>query len=169
MRTLVLDMGYQPINTVPFTKALIYVVKGKVDVLVNYQLSIHPQWQMPAVVRLTHWIRRHKQQVKFSRQNLLVRDRWQCQYCGATRFASQLTFDHVVPRSRGGRTEWENIVMACVGCNSKKANRTPKEAGLRLLKQPVRPDWLPIFHMAFQPIDTIPDEWRDYWTVELVP
>ena len=135
MRTLVLDMGYQPINAVPFTKALSYIVKGKVDVLENYERAIHPDWQMPAVVRLTHWINTHKQRVRFSRQNVLVRDRWRCQYCGGRFATSELTFDHVIPRSRGGRTEWENIVMACQACNARKADKTPTEAGMALRKK----------------------------------
>lgn len=168
MRTLVLDMGYQPINTVPFTRALTYIAKGKVDVLENYERSVHADWNMPAVVRLTHWISAHKHRVKFSRQNVLARDRWRCQYCGQRRPSSELTFDHVVPRSRGGRTEWGNIVMACVKCNSRKANRTPAEAGMRLRGKPLRPKWLPTFNMTLHQVDNVPSEWRDYWTVELI-
>lgn len=169
MRTLVLDMGYQPINTVPFTRALTYIVKGKVDVLENYERSIHPSWQMPAVVRLTHWISAHKHRIKFSRQNVIARDRWKCQYCGLRKPSSELTFDHVVPKSRGGRTEWDNIVMACVECNAAKADRTPREAGMRLRSKPVRPTWLPTFNMTLQQIQNVPAEWRDYWTLELLP
>ena len=167
MRTLVLDMGYQPINAVPFTRALTYIAKGKVDVLQNYELPIHPKWQMPAVVRLTHWISPHKHRVKFSRQNVLARDRWRCQYCGERQPGTDLTFDHVVPRSRGGRTEWENIVMACVDCNSRKRNRTPVEAGMRLRSKPARPTWLPVFNITLGQIHQVPPEWRDYWTVEI--
>ena len=165
--TLVLDMGYQPVNTVPFTRALRYVVKGKVDVIENYDMDIHPDWQMPAVVRLTHWINRNKQRVKFSRQNVLARDRWRCVYCGERKPTGELTFDHVMPRSRGGRTEWENIVTACVTCNLKKGSRTPEEAGMKLKGKPVRPTWLPVFNMALHQVSNIPPEWRDYWTIEL--
>jgi 5-methylcytosine-specific restriction endonuclease McrA len=168
-RTLVLDMGYQPINTVPFTKALTYITKGKVEILENYERPIHPDWVAPAVVRMTHWISPRRQRVKFSRQNVLARDRWKCQYCGEQHQTSELTFDHVTPRSRGGRTEWENIVMACQECNAKKADKTPSEVGLKLRKHPVRPTWLPNFNMNLQQITTIPPEWRDYWTSELLP
>lgn len=169
MHTLVLDMGYQPINAVPFTKALTYIAKGKVDVLEQYEQQIHPDWQMPAVVRLTHWITPHRQRVRFSRQNVLIRDRWRCQYCGERKETHELTFDHVVPRSRGGRTEWENIVLACQECNAKKANYTPGEAAMRLRKRPTRPTWLPEYNMNLQRIDIIPLEWREYWTIELLP
>jgi len=169
MRTLVLDMGYQPINAVSHRKALRYVIKGKVDVLETYDQAVHPEWEMPAVVRLTHWIKPHKHRVRFSRQNVLARDRWRCQYCGDRFLTHQLTFDHVVPRSRGGQTVWENIVMACQVCNSHKGNRTPAEAGMRLLKKPKRPTWLPNFNLTLQQLREIPDQWREYWTVELLP
>ncbi|MCP4678756.1 MAG: HNH endonuclease [Deltaproteobacteria bacterium] len=167
MLTLVLDMGYQPVNTVPFTKALRYIVKGKVDVLESYDLPIHPDWQMPAVVRLTNWISGRRNRVKFSRQNVLARDRWRCQYCGARRPTNELTFDHVIPRSRGGRTKWENIVIACIDCNHRKGDRTPHEVGLKLRTKPVRPTWLPMFNMGIRQVESIPDEWKDYWIVEL--
>ena len=169
MRTLVLDMGYQPINAVPFTRALTYIAKGKVEVLEEYEQPIHPDWQAPAVVRLTHWISPHKNRVKFSRQNVLARDRWRCQYCGERKTTRELTFDHVVPRAQGGRTVWENIVMACVACNATKADRTPEQAGMSLRKRPERPAWLPIFNMALQQVVSIPPEWREYWTTELLP
>jgi 5-methylcytosine-specific restriction endonuclease McrA len=169
MRTLVLDMGYRPVNAVPFTKALRYIAKGKVDVLENYDRAVHPDWKMPAVVRLTGWMCTHTQKVRFSRQNVLVRDRWRCQYCGERKITAELTFDHVLPRSRGGRTEWENIVMACRECNASKGSRTPQEAGMPLKKRPVRPSWLPSFNVSLQQVTSVPSEWRDYWTVELLP
>ena len=167
MITLVLDMGYQPINTVPFTKALIYVVKGKVDVLENYDIPIHAKWKMPAVVRLTYWLSRRRHWVRFSRQNVFIRDRWRCQYCSMRKSPAEMTFDHVIPRSRGGKTSWQNIVTACMACNLKKANRTPEEAGMRLRAKPVRPFWLPIFNAKLNEMTEIPHQWRDYWTVEL--
>lgn len=166
-RTLVLDIGYQPINAVPFTKALLYIARGKVDVLSEYDRCVHPDWQMPAVVRLTHWIKPHQQRVKFSRQNVLARDRWKCQYCGEQKPTPELTFDHVIPRSRGGKTAWDNIVIACRECNARKGNRTPREARMTLRSKPVRPNWLPLFNMRLRLVQDIPDEWRDYWTIEL--
>ncbi len=168
MITLVLDMGYQPINAVPFTKALRYIVKGKGDVLENYDIPVHPDWKMPAVVRLTRWMNRRHHRVRFSRQNVLARDRWRCQYCGARRPVSDLTFDHVIPKARGGRTQWENIVTACIDCNRKKGHRTPAQVGLKLRCKPVRPSWLPTFNMTLHQMQNIPPEWRDYWTVELL-
>lgn len=168
-RTLVLDVGYQPINAVPFTRALGYIIKGKAETLEEYACDIHPDWKMPAVVRLTHWITPGRQRVKFSRQNVLARDRWRCQYCGERKPTQELTFDHVIPRSRGGKTEWTNIVMACESCNSVKADKTPREAKMKLRKAPYRPTWLPVFNLTLQQVLQVPAEWQAYWTVELTP
>jgi 5-methylcytosine-specific restriction endonuclease McrA len=165
--TLVLDQGYQPINTVPWTKAMAYIAKDKVDVLEEYEQAVHFNVGMPAVVRLTHKIATHKKRSKFSRQNVLARDKFKCQYCGARGRGTVLTFDHVVPRSKGGKTEWSNIVMACEGCNAKKSDRTPVQAGMKLRSRPERPHWVPIFNISLRSVQAVPEEWRDYWTSEL--
>ena len=167
--TLVLDQGYQPINTVPWTKAMLYIAKGKADVLEEYEREVHFNLGMPAVVRIRHRIDTKKKRIKFSRQNVLARDHFRCQYCGAGGRNTVLTFDHVIPRSRGGRTEWENIVMACEPCNAKKADKTPREAGMPLKSRPMRPTWVPIFNVSLRNVIDIPSEWRDYWTAELEP
>lgn len=168
-QTLVLDRSYQPINTVPWTRAISYVVRERADILEEYDREVHFNMGMPAVVRLRHSIGTYKKLIKFSRQNVLARDRFKCCFCGAGGRGVTLTFDHVVPRSRGGRTEWENIVSACAICNAKKADRTPEEAGMQLRNKPVRPTWMPSFNMALQSVYKVPEEWRAYWTVELVP
>ena len=148
-----------------------YICNGKVEVLEEYpDYPVHPDWSAPAVVRLTHWIRPHKARVRFSRQNVLARDRYCCQYCGTRTPLRKLTFDHVMPKSRGGKTTWENIVACCAfPCNQTKGARTPEEAGMRLLKKPVRPRWLPIFNTKLQNVVSVPLEWRDYWNAELLP
>ena len=166
-RTLVLDQGYQPINIVPWERALRYIINDKVDVLSEYEKEIHFNMGMPAVVRRRHRIPRHIKQAKFSRQNVLIRDRFMCQYCGKSGHASELTFDHVVPRSRGGKTEWSNIVISCKICNHAKADRTPKEAGIQLRTKPQKPKWLPLGTVSTIGAGPIPSEWKDYWTAEL--
>lgn len=167
MQTLVLDVGYQPINMVPFSRALTYLVKGKVELLESYEQPIHPDWQAPAVVRLTHWVQPYVKYVRFNRQNILARDRWRCQYCGQRFSTRDLTFDHLYPKSRGGKTTWENIVACCRPCNTEKGNRTPKEANMQPLHRPVRPSWLPVFSFGLQRCLNIPPEWREYWNVEI--
>jgi len=167
--TLVLDQGFRPINSVPWQRAVSYVARGKVDVLSRYDREVHFNMGMPAVVRLRHPIANYTKRIKFSRQNVLARDHFECVYCGAHGHGTTLTFDHVVPRSRGGRTEWSNIVACCSACNHKKADRTPEEAGMKLRRKPVCPTWMPAFNVALQNVRTIPREWQDYWTAELAP
>ena len=94
---------------------------------------------VPAVLLLRGFDRMLMQEMKFNRQNLLERDDYQCQYCGKSLPNKELNMDHVIPRDRGGGTTWENVVISCIRCNSKKSNRLPKEAGMRLLKEPKRP------------------------------
>jgi 5-methylcytosine-specific restriction endonuclease McrA len=83
--------------------------------------------------------------VIFSRRNIFKRDHYTCQYCGAQPGSEELTVDHVVPRSQGGVSSWENCVLACVACNKRKADRTPEQARMRVRKQPVRPTWKPLY------------------------
>ncbi len=108
--------------------------------------AVNFEIQVPRVVRLLTYDRFPKNVVKFSRRNVFLRDRNCCQYCGG-RFSSQrLSFDHVLPRSRGGPTCWENIVAACVRCNVRKGDRTPAEAGMRLRAAPVKPKRSPLLY-----------------------
>jgi 5-methylcytosine-specific restriction endonuclease McrA len=100
--------------------------------------------------------------------NIYARDNYRCQYCGLKCTIDELTYDHVVPRSKGGRTTWENIVSACYLCNRRKANRTPVEAGMKLLSVPARPTWMPAVQIRVS-ARSVPDAWRDYvyWTAEI--
>lgn len=97
---------------------------------------------VPEVIMLTDFNRFPPRQLKFSRRNIYVRDNHQCQYCGKVPKKEELTIDHVIPRSKGGKTTWENVVLACIRCNMKKGSKLLQEAGLKLLNEPVRPDWL---------------------------
>jgi 5-methylcytosine-specific restriction endonuclease McrA len=170
-RTLLLSQGYEPIATIGWQRAISLLTLGKVEVVEEYDREIRSRYliiKMPAVVRLVNMFRRHKQRVKFSRQNIMARDRWSCQYCGTKVTTEEMTMDHVVPRSQGGRTEWENIVTCCVDCNAKKADRTPRQASMRLRKEPERPSWVPIFTIRL--VGNMPDQWASYlyWNTELV-
>ncbi|MCA9216198.1 MAG: HNH endonuclease [Planctomycetales bacterium] len=100
--------------------------------------------QVPRVIRLTRFDRVPKHTLRFNRRNLFARDNNSCQYCGTNLPSSQLSMDHVMPRSRGGETSWENVVCCCVSCNSRKGNHTPHEAKMRLLRQPKRPRQSPL-------------------------
>lgn len=126
--------------------------------------------QVPRIIRLHVYDRIPRQPVKFNRRNVFARDENRCQYCGKKFPTSELTLDHVVPRSQGGLTSWENIVCACVDCNVRKGGRTPVQAHLHLVKKPVRPKTSPVLHIKlgsakYQSWKTFLD--NAYWSVEL--
>jgi 5-methylcytosine-specific restriction endonuclease McrA len=115
-------------------------------------------------MRLIKAFRRPRKRVKFNRTNILARDRWRCQYCGKKFNTKELTYDHVVPKARGGTTCWENIVTCCIYCNGKKGDKKPQDVNLKLKKRPTRPDWVPIFSISLNKT-SVPESWRDfcYW------
>ena len=105
----------------------------------DYLQAVNFEIQVPRIVRLTRYDKLPKTSVRFNRKNLFSRDDHCCQYCGQNRPISQLSLDHVVPRSHGGKTTWENIVCCCMQCNSRKGGRTPPQAGMKLLSKPAKP------------------------------
>jgi 5-methylcytosine-specific restriction endonuclease McrA len=117
--------------------------------------------KVPAVAVLRRSIGTTKSGIKFSKINVCQRDGFTCQYCGNKLPMSQLNYDHVIPRSQGGKTVWTNIVTACYTCNSKKANRTPEQAGMVLLRVPVKPKTLPMTPPIINP-ELAPTEWLPY-------
>lgn len=171
-RTLLLNSTYEPLKVISWQRAVTLLWLGKVEVVRTYDRDIHAvsfKIRMPAVVRLLRFIRRRRPQVAFSRRNLFARDHNSCQYCGRRHDSSDLTYDHVVPRSQGGKTDWTNIVTCCVECNRRKGGRTPDQAGMRIQRPPKRPDSLPGVLTITIGVNTAPDAWRDflYWNVAL--
>lgn len=164
MRTLVLDSTFFPVKVVGWQKAMILLLTGRAEVVTEYGdktiRSVSQSFNLPKILRLYNR-HRAKRNVKFSRINVYYRDNFQCQYCACRPPADKLTFDHVLPASRGGKTSWENVVTSCAECNHKKANRTPKEAGIRLLKSPIMPKWSPQLCLKLK--DTDPDEWYQWF------
>ena len=162
-RTLLLNQSYEPIAAISWRRAICLLMLGKVEAVEEYDRHVRSaktSFRVPAVVRLVDSFKRHKRRVKFSKQNVFARDRWRCQYCGQKKPMDELTQDHVVPRSRGGRTCWENIVTACKACNAAKADRTIAESGMRPLSMPQKPDWVPVFTLRIA--QAMPDIWRNY-------
>jgi 5-methylcytosine-specific restriction endonuclease McrA len=171
-RTLLLNSTYEPLKVITWQRAVTLLWLGKVEVIRHYDRDIRSvtfKIRMPAVVRLLRFIRRKRQQISFSRKNLFARDDNSCQYCGQKRDSSELTYDHVVPRSLGGKTDWQNIVTCCIACNRRKGGRTPEQAGMRLLRHPRRPEKLPGVLTITIGLSSAPDAWRDflYWNVQL--
>jgi 5-methylcytosine-specific restriction endonuclease McrA len=114
--------------------------------------------------------RQPRKEVRFTRHNIFERDQNTCQYCGKKFDRSELNLDHVIPKDRGGPTTWENIVCSCIACNTKKGNRTPQEAGMRLIRKPKKPRWRPFLQVNISM--PYPESWKHfidiaYWNVEL--
>jgi 5-methylcytosine-specific restriction endonuclease McrA len=132
--------------------------------------AVNFEIQVPRVIRLLEFDRLPKQTVRFNRRNIFARDANRCQYCGKNFPTSELSLDHVVPRSRAGETCWENIVCACVACNVRKGGRTPQEANMRLIRLPTKPKRSPL--LAIKLGNPKYESWKTfldnaYWSVDL--
>lgn len=164
-RVLLLNSAFVPHKVISWEHAITMIYTDKVEVIETTDEVIYTKGdlvvKMPSVIRLVKPIHGMKRAVKFSRINVFTRDGFRCGYCGSPKRMGELNYDHVVPRHLGGRTVWENIVAACYPCNSRKSNRTPEQAGMKLLKRPFKPKQLPIMGPRFDPKD-IPPAWVDY-------
>lgn len=163
-KTLILDQAYQPIGIVSWEKAIYLHLAHKAEAL-NYHQGVtisspNQEFELPAVLRV-RWLSRRPKKVYFSRTSLLARDNFTCAYCGNQFPAQKLTLDHVVPCSKGGARDWDNIVSACYKCNSRKANRTPEQAGMMLLFKPHEPRWTASFLLQITNSEVLA-AWQDY-------
>ena len=172
--TLILNASYEPMGIVKWERAICMWLDDKVEILATYSERVYDSirdWcgKMPAVVRLLSYVNLTVKTVKFSRINVFARDEFRCQYCGEQPGTANLTYDHVLPKSRGGKTCWNNIATCCIECNWKKSNQTPKEAGMTLRSKPYTPDRRPLLRKLVFTAPNSPDEWRDYlyWQTEL--
>jgi 5-methylcytosine-specific restriction endonuclease McrA len=132
--------------------------------------TVNRSIRLPRVILLTFFDKLPCKELKLTRNNVFGRDGDRCQYCGHTFPREQLNLDHVIPRHYGGKTTWENIVCSCIKCNTRKANRLPHEAHMRLVRKPVRPKWRPVISLMLENHDH--EKWKDfldlaYWNVEL--
>jgi 5-methylcytosine-specific restriction endonuclease McrA len=163
-RVLVLDPAWQAHRTVSWEKAVCLLFDRKAEVVSEFDEELRSPsvtMKMPAVIRMTRKTKLRRTVIKFSRENLLTRDGFTCQYCCVGFERDALTKDHVLPRSRGGRSTWENIVMACHACNRRKGNRTPTEAGMPLMRTPRQPTWLPMTSKRLNVV-RMPEQWRPF-------
>jgi 5-methylcytosine-specific restriction endonuclease McrA len=138
---LVLNQNYEPLNVCTARRAFNLIDRGKAEVLEHGEgalRSAQASFILPSVIRLIYLIKRPRPQMRLSRREVFNRDRYTCQYCGK-RGARDLTLDHVLPRHRGGRHAWDNLVTACKTCNHRKAGRTPQEARMQLMRDPYQP------------------------------
>ena len=165
---LVLSDGFLPLGRVDWRRAICWIFSGRVAVVEVYPdrvvRSPSTTMQMPSVVRFVNRVRgMFRRSVTFNRRNVWVRDGGRCGYCGSGVRMSEFTFDHVVPRRLGGVTSWENIVVSCYPCNQRKADRTPDEAGMRLMHRPAKPKsafgvYTPV--LCFE--EGMPSSWKDW-------
>jgi 5-methylcytosine-specific restriction endonuclease McrA len=190
---LVLNRGYFPVHVTNARRAFCLLYSGLARAINGqYETFDYPSWsalavaagdpaigvvgravRIPRVVVLVAYDRVPRRNVRFSRRNIFVRDRNTCQYCGKPFPSSELNLDHVVPRSQGGKTNWENIVCSCIPCNKRKGGNRPEETGMRLVSAPRTPRWSPEF--AFSLRTPIHREWVPflnvvdftYWNLEL--
>ncbi len=165
--TLVLDSYMFPHAIRRWESVITSFFKGTVEILSEYDEVIYHNdhgttIRMPAVARLVRPTRRFKKGVKFSRVNVMTRDNCRCQYCGAKLPMDKLTYDHVLPRKRGGETVWTNIATACKTCNGMKGSRTPEEAGMALKQIPFKPKVLPLSAPLITLREDVPEEWKPY-------
>jgi 5-methylcytosine-specific restriction endonuclease McrA len=161
---LVLNATYEPIHITAVKRALVLVLKGVARAEEENHAVVHSarlSLRVPSVIRLLEYRRIPLQTRALSRKNILLRDRNTCQFCGRIFPAADLTLDHVVPRSRGGMTSWENLVACCHGCNNRKGDRTPEEAGLRLIRRP-RPFNLHTSRHLMRMLGRAEEKWRKY-------
>jgi 5-methylcytosine-specific restriction endonuclease McrA len=139
-KCIVLNADMTILGTTDHKRAIRLVVTGKAESLVDTDRQIHPEMFIPAVIRLVKAIRMlWKKKVPWSKQNVHVRDKFKCQYCGVKVSKQKATIDHVKPQAQGGKNTWENCVCACFKCNNFKEDRTPEQAEMFLIKQPVAP------------------------------
>jgi len=161
---LVLNATFEPINVTAVRRALVLLLKGVAQAEEIHSSELHSSrtsLRVPSVIRLLAYRRIPQQTRALSRKNILLRDRNTCQFCGGVFPASELTLDHVVPRSRGGHSSWENLVACCYECNNRKGDRTPDEAGLRLVRHP-RPFTLYTSRQLMRLIGRQDERWRKY-------
>jgi 5-methylcytosine-specific restriction endonuclease McrA len=164
--TLVLNRNWQPVNVATVARALVLLWNESARVVDPHDYrtydwadwsrlrvsegdsfiqAIRQRLRVPEVIVLADYDRMPNSAVSFSRRNLFKRDHWTCQYCGVQPGGDELTIEHVIPRSQGGASSWENCVLACIACNKRKADRTPREAGMKLRRVPTRPLWKPLY------------------------
>jgi 5-methylcytosine-specific restriction endonuclease McrA len=162
-RVLVLNASYEPINVCTMRRATVLVLKSRAEVIEEGAGALHSERLVlarPCVIRLVRYVRvpRDVHRRKITRKAVLARDAWTCQYCGRQGHTG-LTVDHVIPRSRGGESVWENIVTSCGPCNRKKGNRLPREVAMHLRSRP-RPPGPTVFIRIASP--RVPDAWEPY-------
>ena len=160
---LVLNGDYSPLNVCTALKGAKMVFSGRAEIVegrMNGLRTVTDRFPIPTVVRIRHQVRLGRFRVRLSRKAILSRDRYTCQYCGAT--GPHMTVDHLIPKHRGGEFTWENLVCACPRCNSRKADRTLAEAKMRVLSRPKEPGYFTLSLLYHTQQGQPDDTWGKY-------
>jgi len=168
-QTLILNASFEPLQIVSWQRALQLMFQGKVEVIEESDREVRTvslTLKVPSVLRLIQYIplRKKKKIIRFSRENVFLRDQYQCQYCGEKSLKTQLTLDHVIPVVQGGKKTWENIVTSCKTCNQRKGGRTPQQAKMKLIRDAKEPLWLGRMSIFRFELRMTPDKWKIYLT-----
>ena len=160
-RVLVLNANYEPLGVCTVRRAIVMVIGGRAEMIEPYPdqyiHTVKVKYPAPSILRLYYFINLHKKDITLTKGNILRRDGHRCQYCGKK--GKKMTIDHVIPKKRGGKDKWENLVCACPSCNAKKGDKIPEEAGMRLLRKPKKPYYV---YFAIRNLDNIPKNWQPY-------
>ncbi len=163
-KTLLLSASFQVLSFIPERKMYKLLIKDKVEVISTWDNEVN--WiggkiKQPSIIKLKDYVRKNYSNSNFSRKALVKRDKSTCQYCLKKLAASQITVDHVLPRAQGGVTSFTNCVVSCLYCNNRKADRTPEQAGLTLLKRPTHPSYSSHSYVS-DPQEYWHEDWSDY-------
>jgi len=160
---LVLNNNYEPLNVCNMRRAFALLLLGKAEIIQQRDIPVvttRGEITAPSVVKMRYVVRRPMPQLRLSRHSVLARDNYTCQYCGSK--GKELTIDHVVPRWVGGENTWDNMVACCRRCNLKKADKTPQQANMKLIRKPRRPHFIPYLSLPLYLKAQGRDDWRMY-------
>ncbi len=161
---LMLNQNYEPLTVCSARRAIVLSFQGKVEIIANkensYVRTVRHNYALPAVIRLWQYKKVPFKRIVLTRKNVLIRDHKTCQYCGTSK--GSMTVDHIIPKKVGGRESWDNLVCSCGKCNNKKGDMSPEKAGMRLLKQPVRPTFITFIQRNY----SVDDLWKPYLFID---
>lgn len=171
-RVLLLNSTFEPLNIISARRAykLLFAKKAHaIEQSTTFLHTVRSRLKIPSVIQIAYYIRKPYSRPKFSKKAIFIRDNYHCQYCG--KYTNKPTIDHIIPRSKNGRTDWQNVVTACPACNNKKGDRTLKDANMRLLHEPFEPKY--VIYSASQAPKNL-ESWHKYFDhkerpVEAVP
>ena len=159
-RVLLLNQNYEPLSVCSAKRAIVLVIEGKAELIAPADglklRTVSMAYSLPSVVRLWQYKKVPYKRIMLTRKNIIMRDDGRCQYCGTNK--GPMTVDHVLPKRVGGRDTWHNLVCACARCNNKKGDRTPEQAGMKLLRRPSRPSYITFIQRNYG----VADQWRPY-------